>query len=144
MRVCQINIASFRGIRSATLLLPDHAVFIGDNNTGKTTIFEALDLVLGPDRLNRTPPIDEHDFFRGQYVPDTPDAAVNPAAVNAGDAGVPADSTAEVIEMEPPCIEIEVTITALTEEQRDRFGDYIEFWDTATNTLYNDPIPAGG
>jgi len=44
-------------------------VLIGDNNTGKTTILEALDLALGPDRLNRLPPVDEHDFFLGAYSP---------------------------------------------------------------------------
>ncbi|WP_439272821.1 AAA family ATPase [Pseudochrobactrum sp. HB0163] len=66
MRACRITINNFRGVKSATLLLPQHGVLIGDNNTGKTTILEALDLVLGPDRLNRQPPIDEHDFFRGR------------------------------------------------------------------------------
>jgi predicted ATP-dependent endonuclease of OLD family len=44
MRICRIRISNFRGIREATLLLPTHAVLIGDNNTGKTTILEALDL----------------------------------------------------------------------------------------------------
>jgi len=29
------TIENFRGIRSAKLVLPDHAVLIGDNNTGK-------------------------------------------------------------------------------------------------------------
>lgn len=68
MRACRLSIKSFRGIKSATVLLPAHGVLIGDNNTGKTTILEALDLVLGPDRLNRQPPIDEHDFFEGRYL----------------------------------------------------------------------------
>src|SRR5262249_53869880 len=47
VRACRLKITNFRGIQSATLLLPKHGVLIGDNNTGKTTIFEALDLVLG-------------------------------------------------------------------------------------------------
>ena len=66
VRACRVKITNFRGIQSATLLLPKHGVLIGDNNTGKTTIFEALDLVLGVDRLNRQPAVDEHDFFRGK------------------------------------------------------------------------------
>lgn len=41
---------------------------VGTNNVGKSTICEALDLVLGPDRLNRFPPIDEHDFYNGFYL----------------------------------------------------------------------------
>ncbi|MBK8908674.1 MAG: AAA family ATPase [Rhodospirillales bacterium] len=69
MKVCRLRIANFRGVKSAIILLPKHAVLIGDNNTGKTALFEALDLVLGPDRLNRQPPIDEHDFFQGSTLP---------------------------------------------------------------------------
>ena len=68
MRVSKIDIRKFRGIENSTIVLPKHAVLIGDNNTGKTTILEALDLALGPDRLNRFPPIDEHDFYQGQYL----------------------------------------------------------------------------
>jgi hypothetical protein len=59
---------NFRGIKQANLFLPAHGVLSGDNNVGKTTILEALDLILGPDRLNRQPPVDEHDFFRGIYT----------------------------------------------------------------------------
>ena len=68
MRAHRIEIRNFRGIKKASVFLPQHGVLIGDNNSGKTTILEALDLVLGPDRLNRQPPVDEHDFFRGQYT----------------------------------------------------------------------------
>ena len=67
MRVTRLAIQKYRGIKKAVIFLPEHGVFIGDNNTGKTTVLEALDLVLGPDRLNHHPPIDEHDFFRGKY-----------------------------------------------------------------------------
>jgi len=65
MRIVRLHIENFRGIKHANLFLPQHGVLIGDNNTGKTTILEALDLVLGPDRLSRQSIIDEHDFFRG-------------------------------------------------------------------------------
>lgn len=42
MRVVQLNIENFRGIKKATLFFPKHAVLIGDNNTGKTdVVFEA-------------------------------------------------------------------------------------------------------
>ena len=67
MRISRLTIENFRGIKKAIILLPKHGVLVGDNNTGKTTILEALDLVLGPDRLNYQPPIDEHDFYRGEY-----------------------------------------------------------------------------
>ena len=137
------------------MLLPKHAVLIGDNNTGKTTLLEALDLVLGPDRLNRQPPIDEHDFFQGKYLAEAAEAAGEAlrgegadAEMGAAQAAVAAadDGVVEVVEAvagEAPRIEIEVTIADLTEEQKGRFGDYIEFWDSASNTLYGEPNLAG-
>ncbi|MCH8931305.1 MAG: AAA family ATPase, partial [Proteobacteria bacterium] len=139
MKVSRVDIQNFRGIKSATILLPNHAVLIGDNNTGKTTILEAIDLVLGPDRLNRRPPIDEHDFFQGKYTV----AAAEPAVVDGIAAKAPAVADDDVADAdgadaklgdsggdEAPRIEIEVTIADLTEEQKGRFGDYTEFWDT--------------
>jgi putative ATP-dependent endonuclease of OLD family len=123
-------------------LLPNHAVLIGDNNTGKTTILEALDLVLGPDRLNRTPPIDEHDFFRGKYIA----APAGELAAGGDDASGEAQSDqppAEGVGSEGPRIEIEVTITDLSDEQKARFGDYTEFWNKESNTFYADANPAG-
>lgn len=69
MRISNLSIRNFRGIQEANFNLTDSQVFLGDNNTGKTTVLEALNLALGPDRLNRFPPIDEHDFFQGHYLP---------------------------------------------------------------------------
>ena len=69
---CRLQVRNFRGIKKATPLFPDHVVLIGDNNTGKSTVLEAIDLVLGPDRLSRRSPIDEHDFHIGRYLPPDP------------------------------------------------------------------------
>jgi len=152
LRACRLTVKNFRGIKTATVLFPKHAVLIGDNNTGKTTVLEALDLVLGPDRLNRQPPIDEHDFFRGNYLaglaagagdedsgPEvSPDAGEGVAATEGGEA-----DAGKVAEDEVPRIEIEVTIADLTAEQKGKFGDYIEFWNSATDTFYEQPDPTG-
>ena len=62
MRIAQLNIMNFRGIATAELKFDGHTVLIGDNNSGKSSVLEAIDLVLGPDRLARSSPIDEHDF----------------------------------------------------------------------------------
>ena len=155
VKVCRLSIANFRGVKSATVLLPNHAVLIGDNNTGKTTLLEALDLVLGPDRLNRQPPIDEHDFFQGKYLAKAADAGgedaedegadaqpdvVQPEAAGEGGAG---ETAAAVVGEDAPRIEIEVAIADLTEEQKAKFGDYTEFWDAATDTFYQEANPAG-
>lgn len=141
MRACRVTIKNFRGVKSARLILPKHGVLIGDNNTGKTTILEALDLVLGPDRLNRQPPIDEHDFFEGAYLRKAaapPDDAAE-AVEDGGEVAPPAEESAA----ERPKIEIEVTVADLNEEQKGKFGDYIEFWDAATDAFYDEPNPAG-
>ena len=76
MQISRLTARNFRGIRVASIILPKHSVLIGDNNVGKTTILEAIDLVLGPDRLNRTPCIDEHDFYQGKYIADSSLAVV--------------------------------------------------------------------
>ncbi len=60
MRIAQLWIQNFRGIREARITFGSHTVFIGPNNCGKTTIIEALALLLGRDRMVRT--LTEHDF----------------------------------------------------------------------------------
>lgn len=145
MRACRLRITNFRGVQSATLLLPKHGVLIGDNNTGKTTIFEALDLVLGVDRLNHQPPIDEHDFFRGKYRIKPPTAPPAEGASNP-DAVTPATTdtiaAADVPEVAPR-IEIEVTVNDLTDEQKGMFGDFVEFWDSSSDEFYEAADPGG-
>lgn len=115
MQVSHVSIKNFRGIKEASIHLSKHCVLIGDNNTGKTTVIEAIDLVLGPDRLHRTPVIDEHDFYLGNYCHD--DGAGN-----------------------YPKVEIVVTVTDLTEEQKARFGNYPEFWSINKKQLI-DKLP---
>lgn len=74
MKVVQLKIENFRGIQSADLRFDGHALLVGPNNVGKSTICEALDLVLGPDRLNKFPPVEEFDFYNGRYI--EPNAAL--------------------------------------------------------------------
>jgi putative ATP-dependent endonuclease of OLD family len=149
MKISQLTIQNFRGIGSASLLLPDHVLLIGDNNTGKSTVLEAIDLVLGPDRLSRRPPVDEHDFHLGRYVPkpapsiesegrDAEAQKILDPSAEDGASGERAEETSA------PKIVIEVTVTDLSAEQRARFGEnYIEWWDKEKNSLFTDPNPAG-
>lgn len=165
MKISRLEIENFRGISSSELLFPDHVVLVGDNNTGKSTILEAIDLVLGPHRLSRRPPIDEHDFHGGRYfffgapqeVEKEPATPVEPAeAAGAGAVAeeVPAAEAADAEDGPNPDghegpepeivqIKIEVTITALSEEQKARFRDYIEWWNARDGSFYTDPDPAG-
>jgi putative ATP-dependent endonuclease of OLD family len=68
MRVRRLTIKNFRGIANGTVDFAAHTLLVGGNNVGKSTVCEALDLVLGPERLSRRPIIDEHDFYHGLYL----------------------------------------------------------------------------
>lgn len=127
MKVSHLEISNFRGLRSASLLLPNHGVLIGDNNTGKSTVLEALDLVLGPDRLSRQSPIDEHDFYVGKYL-----STLEPVI----DAETQEPKKSDCA---PPQIIVTATVTGLSAEQRVHFGDYIEWWDTSKDSLLTEP-----
>ena len=140
MRACYLKISNFRGIKSATILFPRHGVLIGDNNTGKTTILEALNLALGPDRISGRGSIDEHDFFRGNYLP-RPTGPSTEEVEASEDDGV-ADNPVEESADELPMIEIEVVIVDLTDEQRAEFMDYIEYWNETAKTIVDGPPPS--
>jgi hypothetical protein len=134
VKVGHLLIENFRGIKRASLLLPDHAVLIGDNNTGKSTVLEALDLVLGPDRLSRVSPIDEHDFYHGEYLAE-PSAEAAEAVAEGQEDNASGD--------EAPQIKITATVTGLSAEQMAHFGAHIEWWDTVKNALYDEADAAG-
>jgi putative ATP-dependent endonuclease of OLD family len=68
VRIVRIHIENFRGISLADIYLNGTSVFLGDNNTGKSTVFEAIELAIGADRLSRMQAIDEHDFHGGRYL----------------------------------------------------------------------------
>lgn len=68
MQVRRLSINNFRGISSGQVDFQGHTLLVGGNNIGKSTVCEALDLTLGPERLFRRPVIDEHDFHAGNYL----------------------------------------------------------------------------
>lgn len=108
VKLAKLTIENFRGIRSGEILFSGSAVLVGDNNCGKSTVFEAIDLVLGPERLGRTPVVDEHDFYAGQYI----DENKNPIEIR-----------------------IEAIVVGLSEEQVRHFRNNIEWWDLSTQSI---------
>ncbi|MEW6541955.1 MAG: AAA family ATPase [Bacillota bacterium] len=102
MKVTRLKIENFRGIRSSELFFGGHTLFIGRNNVGKSTICEALELVLAPDRLARTPPVEEFDFYNARYL----------------------DADGQT----PIPIRIEVLLTSLTEEIARQCFANLEYW----------------
>lgn len=67
MKIVALEIENFRGIQRGTIRFKEHPVLVGANNTGKTTIIEAIALLLGRDRLIRD--LTEHDFFGSNPQP---------------------------------------------------------------------------
>lgn len=114
MKVARLTISNFRGIKSAELYFDGHALFVGPNNVGKSTICEALDLVLGLDRINRFPPVEEFDFYNAKYL--------GPAVV---EGEIP----------KPVPIRIEVVLVDLDAELENRCGANIEFWKTSERRI---------
>ena len=68
MRIRSLELSNFRSVAEGKVTFPGHMVIIGGNSVGKSTTCEALDLLLGPERLSRSSPIDEHDFFERRYL----------------------------------------------------------------------------
>jgi putative ATP-dependent endonuclease of OLD family len=114
MKVVRLIVENFRGIKSAQLHFAGHTLLVGTNNVGKSTICEALDLALSPDRLSRTPPIDEFDFHNAQYR--TP-----PAKDGEPGKAIP--------------LRVEVVLTELSAAVLSRCGGNLEFWHPAEERL---------
>ena len=116
MKIVQVKVTNFRGIAQGTVHFDGHGVLVGDNNAGKSTLLEAIDLVLGPERLSRRPVVDEHDFYAGQYLS---------------------------AEGQPILLEVEVIIANPNEEQLRHFREHLEWWDTNAKALLAGPPVEG-
>jgi len=117
MRIRQLQIKHFRGIEHGVIDFKPHTLLVGDNNVGKSTICEALDLLLGPDRIYRQPVVDEHDFTNGDYLP--------------SDDYVPE-------------IRISAVLADLSDEEKRTIGwQHLRAWDTATKTWIDEQSGGG-
>ena len=102
MKISKLYISKFRGVKEATLYFDGHTLLVGKNNIGKSTICEALDLVLGPDRLNKMDAIDEYDFYNGDYYYEEGEV--------------------------PKQIIVEVVLTDISKELQGIFKGHMELW----------------
>lgn len=109
MKVVRLSIENFRSIKSADLKFDGHTLLVGPNNVGKSTVCEALDLVLGPDRISRFPPVEEFDFYNAQYLQPPADEGGEPTPVR---------------------IRIAVVLVDISAEVENRCGQHLEFWHT--------------
>src|SRR5216683_2774797 len=67
MTILRLRIDGFRGIEKGDIRFPGHTVLIGPNGCGKSSVVDALSLVLGRSRMVR--PLTEHDFTGGDPGP---------------------------------------------------------------------------
>jgi putative ATP-dependent endonuclease of OLD family len=117
VKVVSLKITNFRSIRSAELKFDGHCLIVGPNNVGKSTVCEALDLVLGPDRISRFPPVEEFDFHNAVYL-------TTPVVEGEDATAVP--------------IHIEVVLTDISAGVENRCGQHLEFWNTVEKRLLNE------
>lgn len=68
LAVRRLEIRNFRGVENGRIDFSGHTLLVGGNNAGKSTICEALELVLGPERAYRRAIVNEHDFHAGRYL----------------------------------------------------------------------------
>ena len=108
MIVSELVIENFRGISKARLEFSGHALLVGGNNVGKSTVCEALELALSPDRQNRFPVVEEYDFYNAVYL---------------DDGGLPIQAR------------IEVLLTDVTPTLEKTCGNYLERWDPVNRRL---------
>ena len=111
MQIRRLALKNFRSVLNGEVLFNEHTVLIGSNSVGKSTVCEALDLLLGPDRLSRTNPVNEHDFHQRAYLDE---------------------------DGEPITIELEVVLTDLSPELEAKYRAHREYWDTANETLLDE------
>jgi len=69
MRIHRLKIERFRGIRDLTLAPGPKTVILGPNNAGKSTILEALDLLLHAGLGRQRPAPTEIDYFNRETAP---------------------------------------------------------------------------
>lgn len=101
MRVSRVQIKNFRGVSEGRVDFNGNALLVAGNSVGKSTICEALDLVLGPERMFRRPVIDEYDFFGAKY---------------------------QTVGDDTPQIEIEVVLVGLDSVAERRFANHLRKW----------------
>ncbi|MGW4935147.1 ATP-dependent nuclease [Streptomyces sp. NPDC004166] len=106
VRVRRLALQHFRGVSKGTVLLDGHSLLVGSNSVGKSTVCEALELLLGPERMFRRPVIDEYDFYGARYQP---------------------------VDGELPEVRLEAVLTGLSPEAERRFGSHLRRWSAESD-----------
>ena len=116
MRIARVKISNYRAIKSLTFHPSQHTVLIGQLNSGKSTLLNALALVLDPDSSRRVQVVDEMDFY---------------GRITVADDG------------QPRLLDIETTLAGCSEAEKSIFLDYWEPWDDKAKQLVTDAANIG-
>ena len=132
MKIVSIKIRNFRCIKTADIFPDRHNVLLGPNNSGKTTVLEALNLLLNPEMAFRSNAIDENDFYQRLYH--TEEILRNTQDIkNKKESQKPDDKQPE--ESPDPTIYIEAVLTNLSTEDETKFSDVLVPWDIENKTV---------
>ncbi|HWZ43470.1 MAG TPA: DUF2813 domain-containing protein [Candidatus Saccharimonadales bacterium] len=63
MHLTSLKIENFRGFKQVFLDFDRTTVLIGENNTGKTSVLDAMRLCLGRQLSRRSNPFEDHDYL---------------------------------------------------------------------------------
>ena len=105
MKLKTVSVKNYRGLRDFSINLSDRTVLVGGNNTCKTTLLEAINLVLYPGFYYGPGLLSEYDFYNKQY------------------------------EQQDDQIRIEIVFNELTDDEKHYFGDHVEPVDEHGNVV---------
>lgn len=113
MRVAKLEIRNFQGVGSAELIFDDKLIAADPLSMLVSTLYDALDIVLGPDRMGQYPAVEELDFYDVEQL------------ARQG--------------RSPQPLLIEVTLIDLTAEIQQACFEHLEFWSPQLHCLVQVP-----
>lgn len=135
MQIVSIKIRNFRCIKASQIFPDRHNVLLGPNNSGKTTVLEALNLLLNPEMTFRSNAIDENDFFQRFYQAE--ESPLDTPQTKSQNRTQETDEAESAERSANPTIYIEAVLSGLTSEDEIKFreGDVLVPWDSENKTV---------
>lgn len=137
----QVEIANFRGIKNLRIVFDDVTVLIGENNTGKTTILDALQLCLSRSLTRKGGIFTEYDY----HLPDkdSQPSDAEPIEISFRFAEIEeGEWPDEVIQMLSEAIQIdEEGLQSLTLRVTSRFDELLDDFNTVWDFLDSSGYP---
>jgi putative ATP-dependent endonuclease of the OLD family len=131
MELLKIDIKNFRAIQECSILPKKFNVFLGTNNIGKTTIVEAINVLLNPEFSYGSNVVDENDFYNRSYFKRSLTS-----------------TEGELVEINGNRIEIEAVLGPVSDDEDIlKFDGHILPWDTLSKKIIesseDDPFKTG-